>query len=99
MKKEIRNAIQAGIKESKLNGYKWTITENGLKWSYGEEFTFSIEEYVDDDDYCLIVKAVQTGMEMACLLVGSSRWADCRTAEEAYQMATRQTIRRANNWY
>ena len=35
MKKEIRQAINQGIKEAEKNGYKWTITANGLNWSYG----------------------------------------------------------------
>lgn len=48
MKKEIKQAIQQGINEAELNGYKWTITANGLKWSYGEDFTFRKEEYDDN---------------------------------------------------
>ena len=99
MKKEIRTAIQQGIKEAEKNGYKWTITENGLKWSYGEEFTFRKEEYEGDEEWCLIVDAVQSGMNMACILVGSSRWADTNSTEEAYRIATKAAIRRANSVY
>lgn len=43
MKREHRNAISKAIKESDLNGYKWSISENGLRWSYlseNEQFTF-----------------------------------------------------------
>jgi hypothetical protein len=99
MKQEIKAAIQQGIKEAEKNGYKWTITENGLKWSYGEEFTFRKEEYADDDEWCLIVEAVQYGREMAIILVGNSRWADATSEEEAYRLATKAAIRRANSLY
>ena len=49
MKREYRNAVKRGIEKSDTNGYKWSITPNGLKWSYLDvEFTF-IEE--DDGDF------------------------------------------------
>lgn len=95
MKKEIRQAIQQGIKESNKHGYKWEITPNGLKWSYGEEFTFSKETYEGDEDWCLIAKAVQYGRNMATILVGDSRWCDCKDEAEAYRIATMEVIKRA----
>lgn len=98
MKKEIRLAIQQGIKEADKNGYMWTITPNGLKWSYGEEFTF-IENHIDEDEIFLTVKANGYGATMASLIVGSSRFCDCHTMEDAYRIATKATIRNANNTY
>ena len=98
MKKEFRNAIREGINASELNGHKWTITTNGLKWSYGEEFTF-IENRIDEDEIFLTVKANAYGATMVSLIVGSSRFCDCHTMEDAYRIATKATIRNANNTY
>jgi hypothetical protein len=100
MKKEIRQAIMEGIKEAELNGYKWTITKDGLKWSYGEEFTFST--YTLDDDAketVLTVKAVQSEMTMVTMIIGTAFWCDCSDLVDAYRIATEYTIRKANSIY
>lgn len=99
MKKEYRNAIRQGINESELNGYKWTITTDGLKWSYcDEEFTF---KYNDLGDGNAILTTHQKGCtEMwTAILIGSNRWDDTDSIEEAYRIATRRTIAKANHLY
>lgn len=98
MKAEIKNAIREGINNSELNGYKWTITENGLKWSYGEEFTFKTAR-IDDNETCLSVKAVQSGYTMVTLIVGTAFYCDCSDIVDAYRNATEATIRYANRMY
>ena len=100
MKRELRNAIAAGIKESELNGYKWTITPNGLKWSYGEEFIFSTSPIEDGDgETFLTVKAVQSETTMASLIIGTAFYADTSDLVDAYRIATKATIRNANRIY
>ena len=95
MKMQLRRAMQEGIKGSELNGYKWTVTPTGLKWSYcDEEFTFTVEE-----NECLVVRAVQSGMHMVSLLIGTEWWHDVSSVEEAYRVATEATIKKANRMY
>lgn len=99
MKREIRTAIQQGIKESELNGYKWTITTNGLKWSYCDvEFTFKLTE-IDDEEKYLTVHVKGCNEMFVGIIIDNSRWADANTIEDAYRKATRATIRKANNTY
>ena len=99
MKKEIRQAIRQGIKESDLCGYKWTITANGLKWEYCDvEFTFTLTE-VDENDMFLCVKEKDNGRMFVGIIIGNDRWADANTIEDAYSKATRATIAKANRLY
>lgn len=98
MTNEIRNAIKKGINDSELNGYKWTITKDGLKWSYGEQFTF-YHKQIDDEDGHLFVLAKRSEMSMASILIGESFYHDCQTIEEAYYLATKRTIWNANHTY
>lgn len=99
MKKEIRQAIQQGIKESEKNGYKWTITADGLKWSYcDEEFTFKLTE-VDDEDKFLTVHQKGCSEMWVGIIISDTRWADANTIEEAYRKATKATIAKANHLY
>lgn len=96
MKREIRNAIAKAIKDSELNGYKWTITENGLRWSYlseNEQFTFDtdIENYLTvSGPYCCMASVWYEPGE---------KYADCETLTEAYYLATKMTIAKANYIY
>ena len=93
MKREIRNAISKAIKESNLNGYKWTITaEGGLHWSYGVDFEFEGHE-----DGWLVVKNEHG--TFAGVTFGENRWDDCKTIEEAYYLVTKQAIKSANYTY
>ncbi len=98
MKNEIRQAIREGIKEADLNGYKWTITPNGLKWSYGEEFTFRTYP-IESDETCLTVKAVQSETTMVTMIIGTNFYCDCSDLLDAYRIATEYTIRKANSLY
>ena len=98
MTNEIRKAIRNGINNSELNGYKWTITKEGLDWSYGEQFTFEYKQ-IDDEEGFLIVKGRRSEMTMASILIGDAFYDDCRTIEEAYTLATKQTIWNANHTY
>ena len=97
MKREIRNAITKAIKDSDLNGYKWTITENGLRWSYlseNELFTF---DTTTENDF-LIVHGPYCDMASIWYEQGE-KYADCETLTEAYYLATKATIRKANYIY
>lgn len=100
MKKELKQAMRAGINNSNLNGYKWTVTPNGLSWDYGEEFIFT-HEVVDEEDGVILItaEAVQSGTKMSTILVGDAFYCDTESLEEAYRMATERTIRNANYWY
>lgn len=98
MRRELRAAIREGINNSNLNGYKWTITPNGLDWSYGETFIFDLS-VGDSGEKFLSVKAEQAGITMAALFIGNDFYHDCRSVEEGYRIATEATIRRANNLY
>ena len=95
MKKALGQAIREGINDSELHGYKWSITKDGLSWSYGEEFTFAL----DEENNLLTVRAKQSGLHMVSLLVGSEWYHDCGTLEDAYRIATEYTIRKANELY
>ena len=98
MKNELRSAIRQGINNSELNGYKWTITPGGLKWSYGDEFTFEAKSMPDDEIF-LYVKNASTGRIMAALVVGTADDADASNLVDAYRIATEKTIRNANRIY
>ena len=93
MKKEYRAAVQRAIKESDLNGYTWTVTPDGLEWSYGETFRFS------EGKEMLSVYADSYGGFMLGMLVGPNSWDDAKTLEEAYYKAAREVIYQANNLY
>lgn len=95
MTKINRQAIRDGINDSELNGYKWTITKDGLRWSYGEEFIFTL----DEESNVLTVRAKQSGLHMISLLIGDEWYHDCSLQETAYYLATEYTIRKANEIY
>ena len=94
MKREIRNAIAQAIKDSELNGYKWTINENGLGWSYCDtEFAFDTSE-----EHILTVRG--SFCTMACIWYEQGdKYADCETLTEAYYLATKAAIAKANYIY
>lgn len=97
MKREYREAIARAIKESDLNGYKWTILPNGLHWSYlseGEDFIF---DTTSEEDF-LIVRGPCCSMAEIWYEKGE-RFADCETLTEAYYLATKATIAKANHIY
>ena len=97
MKREYRNAISKAIKDSDLNGYKWTITENGLRWSYlseNEQFTFDTET----EENVLIVVGPYCMMAIIWYEQGE-KLADCETLTDAYYLATKAAIAKANYIY
>ena len=93
MKREYRNAIKRGIEKADTNGYKWNITPSGLKWSYlGIEFTFVVDgEFLSVRD--------NFNVPFTATWFRDDEYADCETLEEAYEIATIRTIRRANYLY
>jgi len=95
MKRENRNAIKRGIEKSDTCGYKWTITPTGLKWGYLDvEFTFREDV---SGEFLNILDPF--GEQFACIWYADDECADCKTLEEAYEMAAIKTIRRANYLY
>lgn len=96
MKKEYRAAAQRAIKESDLNGYKWTVTSTGLEWTYGE--TFTIEEKPCMDNIVLVVSTSYEPLFVG-MVVGPDRYDDAQTVEEAYYKAVKATIAKANRLY
>lgn len=95
MKKEYRNAIAKAIQESDLNGYKWTITADGVAWSYmdGEAFVFTVREEG-------IIYVQWKGFRLATVYFDpTDEYADCKTLEEAYYLVTKQLIRNANHTF
>lgn len=95
MKREYREAVKRGIEKSDTNGYKWNITPSGLKWSYLDtEFTF-----IEEDDGEFLSVRDRFNQPFVSIWYGDDKFADCKTLEEAYEMATIKTIRRANYLY
>lgn len=95
MKREYREAIARGIEDSDLNGYKGSIKPNGLKWSYLDtEFSF-IEE--DDGEFLSVRSSFNE--PFISVWYGSNNYSDTKTLIEAYEEATRRTIRKANYLY
>lgn len=95
MKREYRNAIARAIKESDLNGYKWTITPDGLRWSYCDvEFYF---HYDAEKNFFQVFD--ENDSHFVGLLIGEHSWDDARDLEEAYYKATLCTISQANYLY
>lgn len=95
MKREYRNAIKRGIEKSELNGYMWSIKPAGLKWSYLDtEFVYIVE---DDGEFL----SVRDHLDQPFISIwyGDDKYADCKTLEEAYELATTRTIKRANHLY
>lgn len=95
MKREYRNAIKKGIEKSELNGYTWSIKSTGLKWSYFDtEFVFIVE---GDGEFL----SVRDHLDQPFISIwyGDDEYTDCKTLEEAYELATIRTIKRANYLY
>ena len=96
MKREYIKAIREGIKTSDLNGYKWTVTKDGLKWSYCDtEFTFVLNEAGN----FLKVRDLSMNESIAMVSIGDDEWDDAATVEDAYRIATKATIQKANYIY
>lgn len=99
MKKEYKEIIKKAIKESELNGYKWSVKGDVLNWSYltVEHFKFEIGEDFLKVIYVLPhLKAEETFLY---LIVGQEFYADAKTVEEAFEIATKSTITKANRLF
>lgn len=95
MRNEFRNAVKRGIERSDKNGYKWSVTPSGLRWSYCDtEFTI-----VEEKDTDLLSVYDHLGDRFVSVWYGDDNYADCKTLEEAYEIATIRTIERANYLY
>lgn len=100
MKKQLREPAQKAIREMKdnneLNGYTWTVTSDGLKWSY-----LDVEFAIVWDEESKMLRAIDkhSQYKIVTLWVEDDKYADCRTLEEAYYRITQATIRKANNIY
>jgi len=95
MKREFRNAVKEVIKAFNDQEYKWTVTSDGLRWSYLDtKFTF-VEE--DNKEFL----SVHDNLDRAFITImyGDDKYADCKTLEEAYKVATVCTIRKAKYLY
>ena len=91
-KEQVQKAI-ADMKDE-LNGYTWTVTSDGLVWSYLDtKFTFV------EAGGMLKVKSSDHNNSFIVYLVEDTIYADYRTLEEAYYNITKATIRKANYLY
>lgn len=98
MKMELKNAVRNAIKESELNGHKWTATKDGLKWSYGVEFIFRVSE-ADGDTYIEVIDKC-SGLRAGYSIVGANTaYCDSDDLANGFFLATRRAIRCANRTY
>jgi hypothetical protein len=96
--KDYKSIIELAIKDSKLNGYKWKITDSGLWWSYSEsEFVFELREGEEED--LLIVKDELQGENVVMYFIGKEFYCDFNDIERAIYAAVKSTIRYCNGTY
>lgn len=96
--KEYKSIIELAIKDSKLNGYKWKVTDRGLWWSYSEsEFVFEYRE--GEEENLLIVRDELQGEKVVMFFVGNSCICDFNDIERAIYAAVKSTIRYCNSTY
>ena len=92
--------IRQAIKDSELNGYKWTISGNKVHWSYDVDFTIHMGRALEDDaDTSYIRVDDEHGDRFVYLLIGNSFYHDAETFEEGLAIAIKSTIKRANHLY
>ena len=99
MKKAYKEIITKAIKESELNGYKWSVKGDALHWSYlsVEHFRFEMGE-----DYVRVVYVMPHLLEeetFIYLIVGEEFYVDAKSMEEALAIATKATIAKANRLF
>ena len=96
--KEHKSIFELAIRDSKLNGYKWKVTDRGLWWSYSEsEFVFEFEE--GDKEHLLTVRDELQGETVVSLFVGANWYCDAKDLEGAIFLAVKNTIRHCNATY
>lgn len=97
--------MKKAIKDSELNGHKWTADKNGLHWSYLDTvFTLSI--YPEGDSKIVKFKDENTDEQRYTVLVPQEdawlvdSYHDFATdIDEAIYWAARKIIKRANYVY
>lgn len=91
--------MKQAIKESKLNGYKWTADKNGLHWSYGVDFKLHISKEVNNE--YVMFEDEEAGVK--CAVCIDERFADgslfVATYDEAIYKAALGIIAKANYLY
>ena len=93
MTREQNTIVRQAIKDSELNGYKWTISGDTLKWNYCDtEFKIEIQNYDD----CIIIVTRYDDETFTLTDVEDSRYSDARTFEEGLYKAIKKTIYKAN---
>lgn len=105
----MKNVIKKAIKESNLNGYKWTIKGNKLFWSYLTKEYFEIETgsvselgiQLDIQFVKVIYKnPILEDETFICIFVGDDDLiCDAKTIDEAIEKAVKQTIKKANTTF
>lgn len=100
MKIEYRRAIQkAIIDQPDQTGHTWEVTPDGMRWSYGVEFSFHLKEYDDGEAVLDVKEAGCTATSPVSIMIGPTRWDDTDDFEKAYYMAARAAIIQANYLY
>lgn len=102
MKKQLREQAQKAIREMKdnneLNGYTWTVTTDGLKWSY-----LDTEFVIIWNEESKMLKAYdKNNLQLSLAIIwveAEEEFADCDTLEEAYYKITKMLIKTANHLY
>lgn len=101
----MKNVIKKAIKESNLNGYKWTIKGNKLFWSYLTKEYFEIKTGVVSESNIQFVKVIYKNPILEdetfiCIFVGDDDLiCDAKTIDEAIEKAVKQTIKKANTTF
>ena len=96
--------MKKAIKDSELNGYKWTADKNGLHWSYGVDFNFKAYESGDGVMVYRFRDPRADVQARACTVPDELKeFLDddlfCEDADTAIYKAAMKIIRRANDFY
>ncbi len=92
----MKKVIQKAIKESNLNGYKWTVKDNKLYWNYLTKEHFEIET---GETFVKVIykNPILKDETFVYILVGDDSFIyDAKTIDEAVEIAVKQTIIKAN---
>lgn len=93
--------MKKAIKDSELNGYKWTADKKGLHWEYcNVNFTITIDEEpgmvkFEDENTGVYATSFKEDDEQMRNLIPEF----CETYDEAIYTAAKMIIRKANNRY
>ena len=95
---EQREAINKGIMESDLRGYKWKLKGGLLHWSYLDcEFRYELR---GPGNEILLVIDTYSEVEVASVWFDEeNKYAEASSLTEAFYMATRRAISYCNYFY